>query len=75
MEGGRMVDRRRPLVMASLTEVRAVPRTLLNVHMFALLLSQPGWLYFCFVFNGQRLIKDKLYANSKDLQLFNSDSN
>ena len=28
MEGGRMVDGRRPSVMASLTEVRAVPRTL-----------------------------------------------
>ena len=31
MEGGRLVDGRRPLVMASLTEVRAVPRTLLKV--------------------------------------------
>ena len=28
-EGGKMVNGRRPLVMASLTEVRAVPRTLL----------------------------------------------
>ena len=30
MDGGRLVDGRRPLVMASLTEVRAAPRTLLN---------------------------------------------
>ena len=29
MEGGRMVDGRRPLVMASLTKVRAVPWTLM----------------------------------------------
>ena len=31
MEGGKLVDGRRPLVMASLTEVRAVLRTLLII--------------------------------------------
>ena len=34
MEGGRMVDGRRPSVMASLTEVRAVPRTLQTITLF-----------------------------------------
>ena len=32
MEGGRLVDGRRPLVMASLTEVRAAPRALYTIE-------------------------------------------